>query len=434
MNNFQTVLTVIFISAFVFGVLIFSGLIKVGGSSTTVGLQGNVVIWGTFPKSAIGAQLESLSMANKNLKVTYFKKDIATYQQDLIESFANAKGPDLFIITADMIQKNSNFIYKIPYASYPQKTFNDSFIDGADVYLDNEGVIALPLVIDPIVLYYNKDMLLNENIVNPPQTWDELFTMNSMLTKRDNVGSISQSMIALGQYENVTNAKNILATLLLQNGNKIVSSDGVSYSSLLNESKKGGVGSPLIEAVNFFTQFSNNLNTAYSWNRSMSDSIDMFTSSKLAFYIGKASELFKIQSVNPNLSFNVTGIPQIKNTKSKTTDADIYAIAISKKTTNMISAFSIAGSLVASDSAKIFSAGASLPPASRVLLSDKPVDNAYMDTFYRSALVSRSWADPDKAKSDLVFKEMIENTLSNAMSVDEAAMKAHSQLDQLMNK
>jgi ABC-type glycerol-3-phosphate transport system substrate-binding protein len=41
----------------------------------------------------------------------------------------------------------------------------------------------MPLFVDPIVLYYNKDILSNEGIVNPPRTWDELFLLNSVLTK-----------------------------------------------------------------------------------------------------------------------------------------------------------------------------------------------------------------------------------------------------------
>jgi ABC-type glycerol-3-phosphate transport system substrate-binding protein len=175
MNNFQTILVAVFLAFFVFAVLIFSGAINIPGGGKDEGITGKIVIWGTFPNSVMTDSIDSFGSENKNLNLVYFKKEVSTYQQDLIEAFANGKGPDLFIITPDMIQRNSNFIYKIPYASYPKKTFTDSFIDGANIYLDNDGIMGFPLVVDPIVLYYNKDILTNEGIVNPPKTWDELF-------------------------------------------------------------------------------------------------------------------------------------------------------------------------------------------------------------------------------------------------------------------
>jgi ABC-type glycerol-3-phosphate transport system substrate-binding protein len=432
MNNFQTILTAVFLAFFVFAVLIFSGVINLGKKGDT-GPQGKIVIWGTYPNSVLSTAIDSLGFSNKNLSLSYINKNPETYQQDLIEAFANGTGPDLFIINPDMIQKNDNFIYKIPYASYKQKDFTDAFIDGANTYLGEDGIIGIPLVVDPIVLYYNKDILSNEGIVNPPKTWDELFTLNSILTKRDNSGTISRSMIALGQYNNINNAKDILATLLVQNNNPIAKRSGLIYESVLNDNSQNLSVSPVEAVLQFFLEFSNQSNTAYSWNRSLPNSKDMFTSGKLAFYIGRASELFSIESVNPNLSFDVAEIPQVKDSNIKRTYGDISAIAVSSKSTNISSAFLIAGGLTIGDNAKSISVNTSLPPTSRILLTDKPND-PYLFTFFNSALIARTWPDPDKVKSDSIFNEMVENILSNRLSIGEASGKAQGQLDQLMKK
>jgi maltose-binding protein MalE len=192
--------------------------------------------------------------------------------------------------------------------------------------------------------------------------------------------------------------------------------------------------SPVDAVLTFFTQFSNPSNTAYSWNGSLLNSLDMFTSSKLAFYIGRSSELFNIESVNPNLSFDITQIPQIKNSTTKSTFGELYAIVVSNKSTNINSAFQVAGKLSAGDIAKSLSVSISLPPASRVLLSDRPTDNSYLFTFFNSALISKSWPDPDKSKSDFIFRELIENILSNRTSMSEAISKAQGQLDLLLKK
>jgi len=438
MSNFQTILVAVFLAFFVFAVLIFSGVINIGGLSSKNGTpQGKVVIWGTFSSSDLTDTLDSINKNNRDLSVIYIPKDSSTYQQDLIEAFANGIGPDLFIITPDMVQKNNNFIYKIPYANYPEKTFRDSFIDGADIYLDGEGVIGFPIVVDPMVLYYNKDILSNQGMVSPPQTWDELFGLNSSLTKRDNSGTISQSMIALGQYSNVNNVKDILATLLIQNNNPIVTRGddltNIDYVSVLNSNPSNLSISPIEAVIRFFIEFSNPSNMAYSWNRSLPSSLDMFTGGKLAFYLGRASELFNIQSINPNLSFDVAQIPQIKDSATKRTFGEIYTVVINKKSANMASAFGVAGMLSTGDSAKTLSISLSLPPVSRALLSIKP-NNPYLFTFFNSAVVSRSWLDPDKNRSNLIFKEMIENTLSNNLSVNEAISKAQGQLELLLKK
>jgi ABC-type glycerol-3-phosphate transport system substrate-binding protein len=432
MNNFQTVLVAVFLSFFVFAVLIFSGVIKIGSDPSV--LKGKISIWGTLPNTVFSELIESIVDKNQNLSLNYSQKDILSYQQDLIEAFAEGKGPDLFVITPDMIQRNDNFIFKIPFDSYPEKIFRDTYIDGASIYLDNVGIIGMPLFVDPIVLYFNKDILSNEGIVNPPKTWDELFELNQVLTRRENDGTINRSMIALGHYNNINNVKDILATLLIQNDNPITKRDKASYFSMLNSNLLNLSISPIEAVLRFFISFSNPSNTAYSWNQSLQSSFNMFTSGKLAFYIGKASELFNIEAVNPNLSFDVTEIPQIKDYKTKRTYGDIYAIVVNKRSPNINLAFQMASEFSKPEKSKQLSIKTSLPPVNKVLLKDKPADNPYLFTFFNSALIARSWADPDRVKSDIIFKEMIDNILSNKLPLTQAVNKAHSQLDLLMKK
>jgi ABC-type glycerol-3-phosphate transport system substrate-binding protein len=431
MNNFNTILIAVFLAFFVLGVLIFSGAIKIPDRSNKP--QGKVVLWGTFPGSAFNTVLESIN--SNNLSLSYVEKDKATYQQDLIEAFANGSGPDIYIITPDLLRDNANFLYKIPYASYQQKVFTDSFIDGANIYLDKDGILGLPLVVDPIVLYYNKDTITNEGIVSPPLVWSELFKLNSSLTRKENNGTINQSMIALGQYNNINNVKDILATLLIQNNNPIIERGADSnYKVLLNMSNLESSGSTTESIMKFFLEFSNPSITSYSWNRSLPNSLDMFISGKLAFYIGRASELFDIQSMNPNLSFDVAQIPQVEGYTAKRTYGEIYAIVFNKKSLNISSSLGVAQMLSTGEYASNLSASLSLPPASKALLSVKPETNSYLYTFFNSALISKSWLDPNKTKSGSIFKEMVENILSNNLSINSSIDKAQGQLELLFTK
>lgn len=430
MNNFKTILAAVFIAFFVFGVLVFAGIINIGGnSSNTSGLTGKVIVWGTFDATPDFLNtFQGITDTNKDLTIQYIKKPKATYQQSLIEAFAAGNGPDLFIISPDMIVKNKNFIYTIPYSSYPEKTFRDAFIDGADVYLNADGVVAFPVVVDPIVMYYNKDLLSNEGLSQPPTTWDELVSLAPALTKKQNDGTILQSMIGLGRFDNVTNAKDILATLLLQNNNPIIQKTTAGYVPVLNSDTTLSAE----HVMDFFTRFSDPSDPAYSWNRSLGASVNMFTGGHLAFYLGHASELFTIQSVNPNLSFDVAAIPQTQNA-AKRTYADIYAVAVNKKSANASVAFSVAGLLSSGDTEKSFAAALSLPPASRSLLATKPTD-PYLFTFFNQAVISRSWPDPDTNQTDAIFNELVENILSSKMTTSDALGKAQNQLQLLTNQ
>ncbi|OGJ11239.1 hypothetical protein A2565_00840 [Candidatus Nomurabacteria bacterium RIFOXYD1_FULL_36_19] len=329
-----------------------------------------------------------------------------------------------------MVLRNVNFTSTIPFTSYPKKAFDNTFIDGASIYLTQNGVLGYPLLVDPLVLYYNKDMLSNENIVYPPATWDELFDLSSKLIKKNKDGTISQSMIALGQYDNVNHTKDILSMLLLQSNNPIAVPVDKGYRSTIKDTASDG-SNPMEQIVNFFLEFSNPSNVSYSWNRSMPNSLDMFTSGKLAFYIGYGSELFNIESVNPNLSFNVAEVPQTKGMNIRRTYGNIHSVFVSKKSANVATAQSVSAMMTDPAFLKELSIRTSLPTASRSLLKDKPAD-PYLSTFFDSAIISRSWLDPNKDQTDSIFKELIENSLSNKLSVSSSISKAYNQLDLIL--
>lgn len=430
-SNFQTVLIGIFIAFFIFAVLIFSGLLPIGKSKNESSKpQGKVVIWGTFSGGDLMSVFNKMTETNKDLVIDYVQKDKNTYESDLVKSFASGTGPDIFMLSDDMIYQNKDFVYKLPYTSYPEKIFRDSFIDGAEVFLHKDGIFGLPVVVDPMVLYYNKDLLANNGIATVPKYWEELFGLNSLLTKKKSDGTILSSMIALGSYDNINNAKDILSMLLIQSGNPIVSRSSDKFIPTLS-STFSLPQAPAEAVLNFYSEFSNPKNEGYSWNRGLINSKDMFTGGKLVFYIGHASELFEIESINPNLSFDVADVFQTKGTDVKRTYGRIYSLAINSKSPNLTTAFGVAGTLSMGDDMKNFATAVSLPPAGRSALSEKPTD-PYLFTFFNSAIISKAWVDPDTKATNEMFKEMVENVLSSKLSVEEAVAKAQGQLTGLL--
>ena len=66
-GNFQIILVVIFIAAAIFGVLVFSGAIPIGGNGKAN--LGSVILWGTVPAPTMAKPIEEFNTANPTVIV-----------------------------------------------------------------------------------------------------------------------------------------------------------------------------------------------------------------------------------------------------------------------------------------------------------------------------------------------------------------------------
>lgn len=78
-----------------------------------------------------------------------------------------------------------------------------------------------------------------------------------------------------------------------------------------------------------------------------------------------------------------------------------------------------------------FSVNLGLPPVRRDVLTNKPTD-AIGSVFYDSALMSKSWFDPDSDETDDIFKNMIESVTSGRARLGEAINLADQELGLLL--
>ena len=270
-------------------------------------------------------------------------------------------------------------------------------------------------------------MLDANSIVYPPRYLDEFLSLVPSLTKKDENKKIIKSGVAMGQFSNISHAKDLISTLFMQGGNPIITEKSGAFISTLNDSGKYGLNSIL----KFYTEFSNPLSEVYSWNKSLPNSIDFFSSDNLAFYFGYASELSSLINKNPNLNFLAAPIPQIKNSDFKLTSGRVTGIAISAFSKNLNTAFTAASLMTGGDFASKFANALKVAPARRDLLAVKQLD-AYMPIFYSSALYTRSWLDPSPEDTNDIFRGMIDKILSNNMTVENAITDASAKLGLLL--
>lgn len=427
--NFQLIVLIFFIVAAVFGVLVFSGAIPIG-KNNAAGAQGTVVLWGTIPTETISKPLDDFNKANPSFVVKYVQKSADTFDQDLLEALASGTGPDLFFLPDNLAYHYANKIFTIPYSSYSLASFKNTFAGAGEVFLTDNGILAFPMSIDPLMMYYNRSILDANGVVYPPAYWDDLANLVPTLNQKDSSNTLTKSAVALGYFSNVNNAKDILTTLFMQAGNPIIKeNNGATVSALDSQ----GVNGDVTSSLKFYTGFADPSQSTYSWNASFPNSSDTFSDENLALYFGFASELKSLINKNPNQNFFVAPIPQIKNSTFKLTDARVTGLAISSFSKNFNTAFTAASLLATGDFASSFASATGTAPARRDLLSVKTTDE-YSPYFYSSALYAKSWLDPSSTDTDNIFGGMINNVISGSMSVDDAIKDANSKMNLLLLK
>lgn len=421
----------VFIGAFVFFIIVGAILFSTYKSSNKNVTNINITMWGTLSSDLFTSFYSRYFNENEiKYNIDYVEKNPVTFDRDLVEALASGSGPDAIILPEDLIVRYSNKIYPIPYTTLPELTFKQTFVQEGELYLNNNGVLALPFTIDPLVMYWNRDVFNNNSITKPPATWAEILSLVPKMTKKDQMNNILSSTVALGEFRNVSNAKEILSALMIQAGNTIISVDteGVLSSTLKNSSQNN---SSAALALQFYTNFSNPSKATYSWNRSLSDSRSAFANGDLAMYFGFASEYLTIKNKNPNLNFDVAILPQAAGAKVYSTFGNMLGFAIMKNSTNPAGTYTVLSSLISPEAYPYWANILNLPSARRDILSQTE-SSAAKTVFNKSAIMSKGWFDPNNAATNAVFQEMVESYTTGRENMESVISTASDRLDNLL--
>ena len=442
LSVFQTVLLAVFGALAVSGVLIFALVVGGGGGNSV----GPVIIWGTLEEGAFRAVIRQISENNDTLsQVTYIAKDEKTYASELTEALASGAGPDLFLMRQDYAVRDAGKVLPIPFDNFPETQFRNAFIEAANPFIGTAGILAVPFLADPLVLYWNRDMLSSAGFANPPRYWDELNGMVQAITVRDDAGQVVKSAVSFGEYRNVTHAKDILATLILQAGSSITAKDSAGRLVPALAARTGDRLQAADSALRFYTEFADPSKASYTWSRALSESRAAFAAGELALYIGYSSEKPIITRTNPNLNFAVAPMPQIRAASGEVqravNTAWVYGFATTRTTKNPQGAFIVASTLAARDVSLALSTVYGIPSARRDVLTppggtlegdDLFKFSSEQELFNKQAIISRAWTDPDPDRTNEVFRAMIENVTTGALRLSEAVQRAHQEMGNVL--
>lgn len=198
--------------------------------------------------------------------------------------------------------------------------YNDAVIGGK--------IYGLPLAVDTMAIYYNKDLLDRAEIPEQPKTWNEFMTAVKAATRFNEKGDIVQSGVAMGTAKNIPYSFDILSLLMMQSGVKMAYGASVNFANGVSDA---GPNHPALTALRFYTDFAQPTKEVYTWNEKMGSALGEFAHGKAVFYLGFASDWPKIQNQAPQLNIEVMPMLQL-NEKNSVNVANYGVEAVVKKT------------------------------------------------------------------------------------------------------
>lgn len=431
MKTYQIIVLAFFILAAIVAVLMFGGVLPGFNNDAGSGKKIKAEVWGTFDKKLMEEFFKKIKKDNENITFSYSEKSEEGFEAELINALANNEGPDIVLIRENLIFKHKKKLHPISQKNYKIRDFKNEFIDIGEmfIYSADQKLLGFPFALDPLIMYYNKDMLKNALIAEVPQNWNDFLEVSKALTIKDEGENIIQAGAALGEFVNISHAKDILSAFIMQSGDPIV--DKNSFKVVLGKNS-GKENKATASAVKFYSDFSDPRNSAYSWNKFLGNDFEAFLKGKLAVYFGYAGELNKIKELNPNLNFDAAPLPQ-NSDGIKITFGKIWGASITNKAKNKENMEFAVRFLTSLNSSKSFRDVFYLPPVSRNLLKENQSDY-YMSIFYDSAILSRAWLDPDPKETSIAFKKMLESINSGGRKIDQALNDVRGKIERIIKE
>lgn len=419
LRPFELVLIVVFIILAIAALILlttYSG--KDNDSDDPSLFVGSVQIWGTIPQNSMNQVLMSIAQLNKSfMGVSYRHIPSEDFDEVLTNALADEKGPDIILISQEHLVEQRRRIQAFAYESFPIRDLQTNYLDGAQVYALSDGMYGYPVLVDPLMMFWNRNILSNKGLLNPPVTWEELVNVQfPELIERGFDRTINKSVIAMGEYDNIRNSFGVISMLLLQSGTKGVIEDNGEYKVLL-QTAVSNESQPLRNSLDFYLRFNKPSNALYSWNRSFTEDRTQFISEDLVFYFGFASEGKEIERLNPNLSFDIAEVPQGASADVRRTYARIYALSPLRSSDNLSGAYSVMSTLGSAANVEKMAEVFGMSPALRSSVT-KGSNDIYGRLAYKSAPIAYGWLNPQIDATDSVFRKVTSDINENRRTLE----------------
>ncbi len=249
-----------------------------------------------------------------------------------------------------------------------------------------EKIYGLPLSLENMALFYNKDLLDRAGVPEPPKNWEDFQVAIKKLTKFDKAsGKILQSGVAMGTGNNIPGFEDILYILFRQSNLNFVDKSGFAAFQKENPYEP----SQATPIMNFFTDFANSGRDTYTWNEEMGNALDKFVNGSVAFFFGYSYHYPVIKARAPQLNLAILPMLQL-NPEQPVNAANYWIQTVLDKSKHQTESWALINFLTHSKATKEYLDQSGRPSALRTYIAGQ-LDNTELYPFVSQALVSDSW-------------------------------------------
>lgn len=423
-------------------VLLFTGASCFGGASTPAPKALTLQIWRSEDtQDSYQAAMDAYRAQFPHVGFEYRTFKTEEYEQALIDAWARGEGPDIFSIPNTKIGKFKQFIAPMPKTgSFARATQKKSFgrtvvsvdvidtnfvsatqladkfagVVPTDVVIENQ-IYGLPLSVDTLALYVNRERLAKAQIALPPTTWEEFRDAVQAMTTLDQQKNIIQAAAPIGTTNNVPYFFDLVSVIMMQNGAVMTTPSGQpAFAADLADGRK-----PALETLDFYSKFTDNRFKTYTWNETQPNGLEAFTAGTASMYFGYQADRAVIEKRAANLNFTTVSLPQI-DLGNPVNFAHYNVETVHNTSVNKEHAWNFLQFFALSqENAKTYSTVTGRPPALLALIGGLQQDEK-LGLFARQALTARSWYhgnDIDAAV--LAFKELVDEMNKRTQDIQE---------------
>ncbi|MBI2062497.1 MAG: extracellular solute-binding protein [Candidatus Yanofskybacteria bacterium] len=429
---FYVLVASIAVAVFITVILILRGI---GGGVATQ--SATLEFWGVFDdRSAFDKVIRDFQAQNPGIKVLYQQFSYEDYERSLIDALASGTGPDIVMIHNTWLPKHGDKLKALP-ATIPGlkqplltiQSYKADFVDVAfNDFVFNNQIFALPLYVDTLALFYNKDILNSAGITRPPRDWEEFNSDVETITRLDNSGQIIQSAAAIGTARNINRSTDLLSALMIQTGVRMTDADnmGASFAGRVSNTPVGEL------ALKYYTDFANSSVRTYTWNDIQHYSVDAFTEGKTAMMFNYSHQAEVLKNKSSRLNFGIAPMPQVSSTDIKNY-ANYWGVGVSTGSKNPNEAWKFTAYLASKEGAQSY-LSETLRPSARRDLIELQKNDLDLGVFAVQALSARSWYQIDNTAIESIFADMIDDVNFRRSSAKDSIENAESRVNVLMQR
>lgn len=290
--------------------------------------------WGLWEDSSVMDKIfADFNRQYPYITVKYQRQDPKDYRKRLVTRIQNGNGPDIFRFHNSWLPMLAGNIAPLPESVITPSEFQSFFYPVVKTDLVKNGAIyGIPLEIDTLAMFTNDEIFRSAGLT-PPGTWEDFVKDAKALTVKDATGKIKTAGAAIGTFDNVNHAPDLISLLF--------SINGVDLLNMGKDPKK------VSDALGFYTAFAKDQGNV--WDDTLDPSILAFAKGNVGMVFGYSWDVLAIKAANPTLSFSISPMPSLA--EKKMTVASYWAEGVSSKTGHPKEAFLLLHYLAQKDTA-----------------------------------------------------------------------------------